>query len=47
LKNFWVIETSRGREISLTLRKEETAVVPWSPQLIKSYGQMLFSDFEV
>lgn len=46
----WVIESTnrqgnQWRKITLTPRKEMTAVVPWSPQLIKRYDQMLYSDF--
>jgi hypothetical protein len=36
---------NQWRKISVTPRKEMTAVVPWSPQLIKRYDQMLYSDF--
>jgi hypothetical protein len=50
LKNFWVIESANRqgnhwRKITVTPRKEMTAVVPWRPELIKRYDQMLYSDF--
>jgi hypothetical protein len=50
LKNFWVIESANRqgnhwRKITVTPRKEMTAVVPWSPQLVRRYDQMLYSDF--
>lgn len=46
----WVIESTnrqgnQWRKITVTPRKEMTAVVPWNPQLIKRYDQMLYSDF--
>jgi hypothetical protein len=46
----WVIESTnrqgnQWRKITVTPRKEMTAVTPWNPQLIKQYDQMLYSDF--
>lgn len=46
----WVIEStnkqgSQWRRITVTPQKELTAVVPWSPQRVKTYDQMLYSDF--
>jgi hypothetical protein len=36
---------NQWRKITVTPRKEMAAVVPWNPELIKRYDQMLYSDF--
>jgi hypothetical protein len=36
---------SQWRRITVIPRKELTAVVPWGPQLVKNFDQMLYSDF--